>query len=652
MDNLFLNWPLAFLNRLRIPAKFALIALVFFLAALVPTFTLVRAQDRDMAALNLEQEGTAFLAPLYALAAHVAQHRMEYENAKAGAGAAYDNGPSLANLATSIEADLAQVGSAQPAFKAEERARTLKESWSAVLSAEDPARHLKAVDALLGSILVINSEVVDSSGLIVDPDLATFYIIDLSTVILPQQAVQTLGLMSRAQAAAAKQEPAGEEQERLQIQVGAVQTLVTQIRKETDGTRGFSRPEAALRLGPMLKTHLATSDAFLNLVSTALQGSQPGISPSAVRYSGRQAVLNGFRFQEAAQRVLASLLEQRARANRWQQRWTLGGSLAAEALAFLLLAALYRGFKQGLGTVVESLDAVLAGDLTRQAVVNSQDEFGTLAQHLNDSMESLRNMVVGIQQVVQGMLSTSSNLATGSGDLAQRTEAQAASLEQTAASTEEISVLAGQTGHRASLANQDAQRMDELLRACQEAVLNAAEAIAEINASSARVAKVTAVVEEIAFHANLLSVDAVIAAASGERERAFSMLATEVHGLGKRSAEASEQIKLLLQESAGLVLAGNGHIVRASGAVQDLARELAEVVAFIKEVSTSAGEQALGITQISEAMAHLEGLTQHNAGLVEVASVAAGNLASEARELARLVAHFQTGQFCRLQEKH
>ena len=185
--------------------------------------------------------------------------------------------------------------------------------------------------------------------------------------------------------------------------------------------------------------------------------------------------------------------------------------------------------------------------------------------------------------------------------------------------------------------------MDGLILGCREAVERVGATIHDIQTSSRRMVDVTGVVDTVAFQANLLAVDAVITAAGGDRERAFSALAAQVHGLGQRSADAAREIKTLIEDTLALIHASGAGTSQAQAAVTGLTEDLRQITAFITDITYSAEEQAAGITQISQALGEMEQITQRNAALVVQTSAAAGALAGEAATLDTLVRAFRTG---------
>jgi methyl-accepting chemotaxis protein len=64
----------------------------------------------------------------------------------------------------------------------------------------------------------------------------------------------------------------------------------------------------------------------------------------------------------------------------------------------------------------------------------------------------------------------------------------------------------------------------------------------------------------------------------------------------------------------------------------------------VSEISSAASEQANGIDEMSQAVAHMDEMTQQNAALAEESAASAGALAGQIERLNEIVATFKTGQ--------
>ena len=69
-----------------------------------------------------------------------------------------------------------------------------------------------------------------------------------------------------------------------------------------------------------------------------------------------------------------------------------------------------------------------------------------------------------------------------------------------------------------------------------------------------------------------------------------------------------------------------------------------KVAATIADISSASGEQANGIDEMSQAVAHLDEMTQQNAALSEQSAASANALSGRIEQLNTLVATFKTGR--------
>ena len=68
------------------------------------------------------------------------------------------------------------------------------------------------------------------------------------------------------------------------------------------------------------------------------------------------------------------------------------------------------------------------------------------------------------------------------------------------------------------------------------------------------------------------------------------------------------------------------------------------VAGIVDEIALASREQATGLAQINQAVAHLDGVTQQNAALVEETSAAASALQQQAQAMAVLMSSFTLPQ--------
>ena len=366
---------------------------------------------------------------------------------------------------------------------------------------------------------------------------------------------------------------------------------------------------------------------------------QERLEPAVQAYSQELAAL----VQIEVQRRDALIAQ--GQKQREQALWLVGAAVLASLVVSLLLARwLVRQVTLPLARAVGVADTIAAGDLTVRVDDSRQDELGHLLRSLEAMAAKLRQVVTQVRGGVDAVAVAAGEIASGSQDLSSRTEQTAANLEETAASMEQLTATVSQASETARQANQLAGTAMQAAGRGGEVVQQVVHSMEDINASSRKISDIIGVIDGIAFQTNILALNAAVEAArAGEQGRGFAVVATEVRVLAQRSAEAAKEIKQLIADSVASVDAGASQVALAGQNMEEIVASVRRVTDLIGEITASSVEQTGGITQVNQAVASLDQMTQQNAALVEESSAAAAAMREQTQRLAEVVSVFNVG---------
>jgi aerotaxis receptor len=280
------------------------------------------------------------------------------------------------------------------------------------------------------------------------------------------------------------------------------------------------------------------------------------------------------------------------------------------------------------------------GDFSQLPASDACGPLAGLQRALRQVAVNLRGAVQDTRLQVAKVEHAAQEVTVASRDLSARTGSQASSLQQTAASMEQVHGAVAQTAQAAVDGAALAHATTDVAQAGHTAVQSLSEAMTRIRGASGQVTEMVRLIEDVAFQTNLLALNAAVEAArAGDSGRGFAVVAAEVRALAHRTAQAAHEIRGLTRTSAEQVAAGEAGGVDARERMNEALAAVQRVCAVLDGIRHAAGEQQIGLSQVNEAVSHIDGLTQQNAALAE-------QLASASHALRSQVAH--TSQTMRL----
>jgi aerotaxis receptor len=257
-----------------------------------------------------------------------------------------------------------------------------------------------------------------------------------------------------------------------------------------------------------------------------------------------------------------------------------------------------------------------------------------IARAINQAGLNLQSLVADVHGQATGVQMASQEIAAAVNDLSSRTEQTASNLEQTAAAMEQQTASVRQNSDTAQHAGKLAHAATEVAAKGGAAMANVESTMAQITASSRKIADIISVIDGIAFQTNILALNAAVEAArAGEQGRGFAVVASEVRSLAGRSATAAKEIKVLIDDSVAKVESGSRLVADAGQTMTDVVTHVHRVNDLMSEIMVASKEQSLGISQVGMAVAQLDQMTQQNAAMVEQSSAAAISMGDQAVRL-------------------
>ena len=421
---------------------------------------------------------------------------------------------------------------------------------------------------------------------------------------------------------------------------------------QVEAEKHATTPERQAALGKIS----AERQRMLELTAQSQKLAQQGALEASRALVTKEIDPQAARYVEAQDAYVAQLQREMqvlsAQADKVSTQYAVAGAVAIAAsvlVALWLVAQLVRSIAGTLHQASELANAIAEGDLTQSASTDRQDELGMLLRSLSFMSERLRTVVGEVRSGVEMVSTASSEIASGNHDLSQRTEQTAANLEETAAnleetaaSMEELTATVTQAADTARQANQLANSATQAAQRGSQVVGQVVSSMEQITDSSRRISDIIGVIDGIAFQTNILALNAAVEAArAGEQGRGFAVVAGEVRTLASRSAEAAKEIKQLILNSVASVEAGSQQVEQAGLSMSEIVSSVNRASDLINEISASATEQREGISQVNQAVAQLDHMTQQNAALVEQSSAAATSMHEQARRLEEVVSIFR-----------
>ena len=546
------------------------------------------------------------------------------------------------------EEGLAKRGREQArADRVQARWRSLK----AGLSSGDAEEIDRKFNELIDLVRTMITHGGDTSNLILDPDLDSYYLMDVTLLALPQTQYRLARVLEYGEKVLASPEISMEERTQLAV--------FSAMLDESDMLRVKGSLETALnedpsfygvnprlheRIPPALEKYLESNNALLTFLREAAAGDRQG-RVEEFRELTLAAREDSFRLWDAAAAELDSLLELRISHFKSQRLWALGAAaiilVLAALAASLLMSSLVRPIRETLSILDDMAEG--EGDLTRRLKVHGRDEVGRMAERFNTFLDKIQGLVRRIADNMGVLTDSSDKLAEVALSMASETEAMteksaavASGVEQAsmninniASAAEEVSSQIAASSQISGRASQDLQASGQVTEAVSEKLDSVAVSAEHMSQSIGAVA--TAVEEMYASLNEVAHGAARGAGITSEASGRAGETSGTVNSLGVSAKEIGEVVDLirgiaaqtnLLALNATIEAASAGEAGKGFAVVANEVKELAKQTAGATEKIRDkvGGIQTIAVNAVEAIQAIVEYITEIDSIMHTIAS--------------------------------
>jgi methyl-accepting chemotaxis protein len=628
-------------DKISFSRKIGLIVFVLLIPIAYLAYLLIAANMVQIRFGQAELVGTEYLRPVQrALVATLAQSR-------GGAAIPTDLAETLGKIETKLGTqagvDLQSAALSKAAIAALRDASAKRDRASA----------LQAMTALRD----LTVRVGDQSNLILDPDLDSYYTMDLVLLRFPDL-VSRVADLDAALRAGAKGSPSVAEQADILVAKGAMQATLDGLAASVSlGYRGNASGDLKRWIDRDMQTLIAAGAAMI--IAADAQVSGQGAAPVAKLTADLETTLG--KGYDASSQALENLLTIRIAGFFQAMTWSLVLVAIVVLLAVTLALVIGRSVSRPLLRLTGQMESLVTGSTDVEIRYQARaDEVGKIAkaveffrqalvarerleteqrarmaadlglaerrvEAVTEFRHELESVIWAVTQAVERMRMSSTELSGVVAATNQSCVAMATSSDQT---LQTVQMMAAATDELSSSITEIGRQVESstgISRLAAEEVQSADKTLHDLEKATAQIGDIVTLIQAIAAQTNLLALNATIEAArAGEAGKGFAVVATEVKNLATQTAGATEDIQKSVETMRALTHAASRTMISVRDRVLETDMRMSSVAVAVEEQTAATRDIARNVSQAAEGAAviadAISGVTSATGNAAEAAN--------------------------------
>lgn len=393
------------MNYLKYPRKFAVIGALFGITVATMLHLIILEINIGVELAEKERLGLHYLVSLNSLMHDVQQYRLA-SLAGDKTQASVDNKMDFAWKQADLHFKAMDVHNQRDgsALQTTERWQRIRARWQylqrhKLTSANQEAR--ADYRLLLQDMIQLTEHVGDTSNVVLDPDLDTYYLMTLVVNQIPLLAETATSLFAIAVQSESRLHPDSNDKIELAIRLSTARTQLDEIGSNIEKIYR-ANPHISTVLAPLVEEHRRAMGAFIKSCNQFTEGAVASQLTCADQADYALEMLeSNYRLLGGATQSLEAGFVNRIRGFSAKKILMTSLVLTITAIVIYLFVGFYLGVVNTVNQISTTLEKIKGGDLSARAESTTKDELSTVAQGLNEMARELSLSLERREQAVQ-----------------------------------------------------------------------------------------------------------------------------------------------------------------------------------------------------------------------------------------------------------